>query len=442
VGCTFKSGLTAGILIGGTLISAALIPGCFEDNVPIETTPGPGSSASGSSTMGTATTPAGPSGDEATMGTGGTTASTVDTSSTVADSTGELPPPLCGDGVPVPGELCWEDTTVLMANDAPYSARLGDVSGTSDVDVVHLLPDQLVIRVGDGEGDFSRAIFDASVTAEHLELADFDGDDDLDVVILEVGGPLRLLLGSGAGAFTSSDQVVVGADPSAMAVGDLDGDGAPDVVVGTAASGLLFVVHGGGGTLSPLPAVALGAEVHGLALADFDGDDELDIAIAVQGGRNGVLVSLGEGGGLGLPQLSPGQASGVRAIATGDFDGDAQPDIAYVSDAPSSIGVLLGDGSGGFADELSADTGPSPSVVLAEDLSGNGRDELLVAHEGEAMLRIYFIEPGGALTEAGQLLLPAAASALDTGDVNGDAVPDIAATSTAAEIITLLVSTP
>ncbi len=184
------------------VLAAALVAACFEENVPVE--PGMDGTAADTGTAGTA--PTGMA-TEPVVDTEPppTTTVTPPTSTSLDDttpaeessSTGEPPPVECGDGMAVVGELCFGDTTLLMANDSTFSARIGDVSGTGAADLVHLISDQVVVRVGDGGGNFGPAVFDTSVVAQRFELVDVDEDGELDAVVAETGGALQLLLGTG-----------------------------------------------------------------------------------------------------------------------------------------------------------------------------------------------------------------------------------------------------
>jgi hypothetical protein len=429
------------------VLAVTLVVACFEENMPVDTTPGMDGTASGTGTTepGLTSTMSGPATDTEPLPptTGVTTTTSVDGTATAADSSSGEPIPIqCDDGMPAPGELCFGDTTVVMANDATFGARIGDVSGTSDADVVHLIPDQVVVRVGDGDGNFGAAVFDASVVAERFELADFDEDGQLDLVVAETAGTLRLLHGSGAGSFSPSDEAPTGSDPTALVVGNLDGDNSLDAVVGSGTT-LYPVLGDGTGALSPTPSFSSIGPVMGLGLADLDGDGSLDLALTVDGGGwQGVAVRPGLGDGtFGEQATTPGQMAGARGIATGDFDGDGRADVAYVSQSLSALGVLLGDGAGGFGPELVVATGSSPYVLLADDLDNDGRSELVVAHQGETTLRIFVVEAAGPV-EGLQVPLAAPVTALASGDLNGDGVPDLAATSSGAEIVALVLSTP
>lgn len=423
-------------------VLAALLAGaCFEDPVHVEPGMDGTASGSGTGTGPTTHTATGPDTDAPPTTMEPVSTSVDDTAAPDESSTGEPLPVQCGDGTAVVGELCYDDTTVLMANDVTFSARIGDVSSTPATDVVHLISDQVVVRAGNGSGNFGPAVFDASVVARRFELVDFDGDGELDVLAAETSGRLHLLLGTGAGSFASQDEESVGPDPQALAVGDLDGDGALDAVVGSGT--MIHVVLGdGAGGLGPGTSLVGTSPVTGLSLGDVDGDAVLDLALAIDGGDGqGVVLRRGVGDGTFAEQeATPGRLGGARAIVAGDLDGDGATDLAYVSQESQVVGVLLG-GEDGLGPELVAPTGSGPQALHAADLDGDGRLELVVAHQGETTLRVFTVSAGG-VAEALQIPLASPATALHSGDVNGDAVPDLAATSSAAHIVTLVLSTP
>lgn len=424
------------------MLTATVATGCFEDPMKVEGDTTQGSTAEASASLGGtgSTTDPSPTGTDAT--TMGTSPTSVDGTAT-EESTGQPLPIQCDDELPAPGELCFGETTLVMTNDVPFSARIGDVAGTPSRDLVYLIADQVVVRVGDGEGHVGTEVFDAAVVGERFELADFDGDDELDLLVAESSGSLRLLLGSGAGSFATSEVVPADAEPRALAVGDLDGDGSLDAVVGTASAELLVVLGDGAGGLQPLPAVASFGAVTGLALADVDGDDRLDLAYAMNGGGGqGVALRRGLGDGTFQDRAStPGRMAGASAVVAGDFDGDGAVDLAYASTDGDALGVLWGDGTG-LVREVVVPTGADPSAIVAVDLDNDGHDDLAVGHQGEATLRMFVVEPGGAVVEGLMVPLAATVSALHAGDLDGDGVPDLAATSSGAEIVTLVLSTP
>ena len=423
------------LVLGGLLTTF----GCFSDAPELMSTSagggpvgggGPASGETENDSTATATT-------TDTDATAPTADETLDPDPTDGPTTGQ-----CGDGEVTPGQLCFDETSVIMANDATSTGRLGNVTGTSEVDLVYLISTQVVVQAGDGAGNWARPIFDASVLAGRIELAHLDDDGELDLALLEAGGQVSVLLGSGLGSFAARGTMAVTADASTLALGDLDGDGNLDLLVGTGPSGLLHVLRSGGdGSLLPLAPLPVAGQVTGIAVADFDGDANLDAALSVSGSTSATWLALGLGDGqLMTPQAVSSLASEGTDVAAGDFDGDGFTDIAYVTAAPPSLVVQRGDGAGGFDTELSIDTGVAPQALLAADLSSDGRHELVVGHANRQQLRIFSL--GAELQEALAVPLAATVDDLAIGDANEDGLLDIVATSSGAQLVTVVLSTP
>jgi hypothetical protein len=118
----------------------------------------------------------------------------------------------------------------------------------------------------------------------------------------------------------------------------------------------LTPVTAGLSLLSPFPATYAGGPGN-FVVGDFNGDGIPDLASP----EGDVAVSLGNGDGTFTPGIggtvNPGFGF-LAGIATGDFNGDGKLDVAIASynidvytDAtyPGTVAVLLGDGSGAFA---------------------------------------------------------------------------------------------
>ncbi len=118
-----------------------------------------------------------------------------------------------------------------------------------------------------------------------IVVADLDGDTDPDLAVADNGpDDVSVLANNGSGKFAkpATSPEAVGPDPLSLTAGDLDGDDDVDLAVVNLGANVTILKNVGGADFvepasSPEPA---GSGPFAIASADIDGDSKLDLAVA------------------------------------------------------------------------------------------------------------------------------------------------------------------
>jgi len=288
------------------------------------------------------------------------------------------------------------------------------------------------IGMRDSLSGSSGAGFDIPVPGDNpldVTLADFNGDDILDVATVSASHPsLAVFLGNGDGTLTLRSELFgVG---RSIAAGDLNSDGNVDLVqagaFSTVLSGRVWLGNGDG-TFTPHAELSTGHfSERGVALGDVDGDGDLDIAVLSGSGQdaqpNAVAVFLNNGNGtFAAPNLVIARAQ--ANLAWGDVDGDNDLDIFTTTRAfpfDDFVSVLLNDGHGTFSDPIESSlvefpAGFSPALG---DVNEDGRlDAVITTPRGVGVL---LGQGNGAFVPGASFTISESAGPPRRGDVNGE----------------------
>ena len=110
----------------------------------------------------------------------------------------------------------------------------------------------------------------AGPAPNYAAVADLNGDGRLDLAVADSGywNDLRVLLGTGAGAFRPAGRpLAIGGHPDGMTAADFNGDGKPDLAVASANPNIVKVLLGdgsGGLTAASGAPVAVGGSTTGM----------------------------------------------------------------------------------------------------------------------------------------------------------------------------------
>jgi hypothetical protein len=278
-----------------------------------------------------------------------------------------------------------------------------------------------------------------------FHVADFDGDEFLDMAVIGLSGEMRILLGNGTG-FTAGQALTLVGLPIWITGGDLDGDGDTDlVVVRNAGNSTDVFWNDGNGNFTLGPSLPVGLDALAVVVDDINGDGNLDILVSRPVAPE-IVVHLGNGAGLFTaadPISLPGGGSAFN-LAVGDVTRDGVPDLLVADPALSRVLVYPGPGSsqplGSFAYQL--DVPGAPRAVSIGDLSGNGLPDMIVsAFEANRFVVVTAIDAlsgpasnllgsGGVVVSTYQsfdVLLSSAPSLSTIADVTGDGRTDLVA---------------
>jgi hypothetical protein len=216
--------------------------------------------------------------------------------------------------------------------------------------------------------------------AQSVEAVDVDGDGKVDLVSRATAGVV-VLKGLGAGTF-GAPVVVTPLRQVEVEVGDVTGDGRRDLVTCDRMVARVFAQQAGG-TFGAATEHAGGVQCESVALADVNGDGRTDVSVAGGGNRPRSRLEV-------FPQL----ANGVVA----------QTPVTYATlDLPGS--------------------------VKAGDMNGDGRADLVVAHDGWMWVGVHAQAPDHSLDPERLTRIPytnrTSPDKMAIGDVNGDGRPDI-----------------
>lgn len=317
---------------------------------------------------------------------------------------------------------------------------VGDVSGDGRVDIVSVSasPQNLQVRrqLADGTLDTGYTVplrTNNSCGPDSIQIADFNGDGRLDVVVGEGGCGLELLLQNASGVLEPGP-FLPSADSHVVRVADLNGDGRADILGLGSGTTVSIWLQRSDASWGAATLVALAHwSSREMAVGDINGDGRPDIVVASDGDGPlvkglGLLLQRADGDFSSGGYLAVDPVWGARALAIGDVNGDGRADI--VAGFYGQGLAVFKQGTNGQMQAMQVlpgfDTARSMRIV---DLNGDGRQDLVVRQDGHTPWVILVQQTDGTLRRMQQLdnqLYPLSApDRLDVGDLNGDGLVDL-----------------
>lgn len=209
------------------------------------------------------------------------------------------------------GEFPDADTRTFGTGiDKTIDVAVVDWDGDEYLDLVlaNRINDPNVILLNDGKGNFSdRQILHDSddLNSRAVAIADMNGDNDLDIIIGNIGDRNQIYFGNGSGGIIEVREFgYTDGQTYDIVTGDVDNDGDIDLIVGnmmdahhTNQRNTVYINRGDGNEFYAIPFGSgkapdyAGSPTYGINVADFDQDDFLDIVVANSGDFNRLYMN-------------------------------------------------------------------------------------------------------------------------------------------------------
>ncbi len=296
-------------------------------------------------------------------------------------------------------------------------------------------------------------VYNPTIYAGDLEVADFDGDGKKDLLFSNSSGTDASFLitrnTSSAGSITmAANDGFAGApgyDVSDLTVADLDKDGKPDVILSYTNNILSFFRNTSSiGSISFAPrtdiAVSGSSVINAITTGDIDGDGKLDVAIA--GGSSSMIHYLRNtsvAGSITFAAFTTTTLSGtITGITIGDIDTDGKPEILYGA-STSTVGILKNNSTSGTITISASPTvlttlANTPSDIKLGDIDGDGKADVSVGYNAGSQVSIFKNVSVGAVVTVNtkfdfNLSSGAGSYSLGLCDMNNDSKTDLLSTT-------------
>jgi len=250
--------------------------------------------------------------------------------------------------------------------------KAGFFDEDTHLDLALMSENWLFVLSGKGDNTFQQDVPPVQVPGfhwRHADLSNFNGDAFIDYLVL--GDRVVHVFPGTATGFADSDSIAVGPSPDdagddktlfTINSADFDGDGWDDLAIGTVSGLWIYINDQQGGYTAgdqyPLdfPPVDISITNAG---ADFNGDGKYDLCVTLPLHRyywysdaTRILIYFGNGDGTFTESDVTTVMGLVMASRPGDFNGDGKLDIAFINHGEKYLGILLGDGTGSFENQL------------------------------------------------------------------------------------------
>ena len=351
------------------------------------------------------------------------------------------------------GNGTFQNQQAFATGKQPLALTVADVNGDHlpDVMTANGFDDTLSVLLGRGDGTFlAPSALAVGKLPSSITALDVNGDGKTDLVTANFGdNSASVLLGNGDGSFQNQQTHTTNLLSTLTVAADINGDGRPDLVtVGNHDNTSGVLLNKGGGEFRSATAAADVGLRNTPFLADVDDNWIADSIVLDRSGNILFRAGLpGSNNAFAPPViLNPGRpARDIALVHTGNGLAIAAADAHFDPSLSTNhfvfaISLYSVSRNGVVSRSTAFSTTALPSRLTAADLTGNGRDDLVVASALDNSVAIALQAAPGIF--ATPIALPAgvAPSDIAVADVNGDGLPDVVVSDQASGDVNVLMN--
>ncbi len=126
------------------------------------------------------------------------------------------------------------------------------------------------------------------------------------------------------------------------------------------------------------------------------------------------------------------------SVVAADLTGNGKLDVIITNGGTNNISILLGNGDGTFQPPVGYPAGTTPVSVAVGDFNGDGKLDLAVSNSGSNDVCIFLGKGDGTFQAAVHYVVGAGPAALAVGDLDGDGKLDLVAANSGSQNVSVL----
>ena len=348
------------------------------------------------------------------------------------------------------------NVNATSGNTFPINVVAIDVNADGKPDLICPSPAAGAVEIwtNNGSGIFgSNATVSVGGLPDWVVVADVNDDGKPDIICANAANYLTVLTNNGHGVFSSNATLSV-SYPTCVTVGDVNGDGKPDLICASPGAGFpvgglpgfagddtltIFTNDGNGGFVFDGKLAAGGAPLS-VTTTDINDDGQMDLIcpcanVTSTNNSLDIFTNTIVPGHTGFQLTSlPGVGANPASVIAVDVNGDGKSDLISANASDDTLTVLTNNGIGWFGSNATLNVGNVPACVVSADVNGDGKPDLISGNFRDGSLTILTNNgSGGFVSNATVNASPGFTSgnngvgvyAIAVADINGDGKPDL-----------------